>query len=471
MQFLFGQIPTTLSGDDASLSVLDFLRERQGRCGTKEGCASGDCGACTVVVAETDDAGLSYRAINACITPTGELAGKQLITVEELANGEDYHPVQQALVDFHGSQCGFCTPGFVMSLYAAYQNAEAPDRDNILRTLGGNLCRCTGYRPIIDAAEAALTERQAAPQQDDAETIDQLAQLESGTGSGRYHAPTSIAELNDAIKAHPKARLIAGGTDLWLEVTQLLKRPERLISLNRVEELTGHHSDGNALHIGAAATYEQVTPLLLADYPEMQELLLRLGSLQIRNRGTLGGNIANASPIGDMPPALLALDAQLVLNRQGQTRHVPLETFFQDYRKTILQPGEFIQTILIPRRQPEEQIAFYKISKRLEDDISASCGAFRIRIEDDQVADVRVAFGGMAAIPARALHCEEALRGQAWNEATLKTAMAALAEDFQPIDDFRASADYRGKVSANLLKRFYLNCQPKPDLIRVSSHA
>lgn len=490
IKFLLNDQEQQLDNIDPNTTVLDYLRDVQLRTGTKEGCASGDCGACTVVLAEPiANNKLTYKAINACITPIGNLHGKQLITVEDLKNGDKLHPVQQAMVDNHGSQCGFCTPGFVMSMFAYRKSYDKPEKDTIIEALGGNLCRCTGYRPILDAAvkmfDPALTDQFS---ETETQISDQLNNINhekfaiSLTNDNKqYFAPNTLDELADLMLAHPKARLVAGGTDLCLEFTQMLKEIDCLIYTGQVKELQTIELSNDTLDIGAAVTYNQAKSLLVEQYPDLHELIERLGSYQIRNQATIAGNVGNASPIGDMPPVLIALGAKLVLRKGDVRRTVSVEEYFVRYKVTLLQTSEFIERILVPVAKENFHFKVYKISKRLEDDISATCGAFNLSFGENEagekvVKQAFIAFGGMAEIPKRAFHCEQALINHVWNKATIKTAMAELAKDFSPISDFRASADYRLNVSKNLLQRFYLELrqselQANNLIVRLTHHA
>nr|WP_282451013.1 xanthine dehydrogenase small subunit [Marinobacter bryozoorum] len=455
---------------DPNLSILEWLRTKMRLTGTKEGCASGDCGACTVITGTPDPQGnIRYEAINSCISLVGGLHGKELITVEAFQQ-EPGHPVQRSMMEKHGAQCGFCTPGIVMSLVAFHANKEGPTPDDhrLLEALSGNLCRCTGYRPIIEAGRQALVQEWTPePSHPAASLCGTSARPElsgipggsvsSGTTDGlRYDAPATLAELRELRRNFPDSRLVAGSTDLALEITQQLKALPHLISVERVDELKGCTQEGDELVIGAAATYQQFRGPLSALWPAFDPMVERLGSLQIRNRGTLGGNIANASPIGDMPPPLIALDATLVLDGPDGDRRLPLEDFFHGYKQTDLKPGEFVHSVRVPVPRANEQLYIYKVSKRLDDDISAVLGAFRLTVEDGVVADCRLAFGGMAATPARAPKAEAALKGRPWNEDSVAAAIIALADDFTPMTDVRASAAYRLQVAGNLLRRALL---------------
>ncbi len=468
-----------LSDVDPTRTVLQFLREDLGRTGTKEGCAEGDCGACTVALAEPDPqgTGLRVRAVNSCIRFLPTLDGKELITVESLrAPDGRLHPVQQAMVECHGSQCGFCTPGFVMSMFALYKNAAAPTRREIDDALAGNLCRCTGYAPIVRAAEAMYRLGAAEPDdrwlsaphgsarggEDEArrrsrlESIRRTGLLALEHDGRRFFAPASLDVLAELVAAHPGATLLAGGTDVALRVTKALRDLPVVIYTGGVRELCECRVTDDAIEIGAAVTLTDAVPPILADYPELEELLLRFASPPIRNAGTLGGNVANGSPIGDSMPALLALDASLLLKKGSATRELALADFYLAYRKTALQPGEFLVAVRVPRRREGTLLRSYKVSKRFDQDISAVCAAFRLQLDDGKVAAFRAAYGGMAAVPKRALHCENALAGREWSEAAVEQAMAALAQDFEPLTDMRSSAAYRRRVAANLLHRFRL---------------
>lgn len=459
--FLHRQREVTLHELPAETTVLEYLREHCGLTGTKEGCASGDCGACTVVTARATDEGLRYEPLNACIAPLGSLHGKQLISVEDLKDGATWHPVQRAMIESHASQCGFCTPGFVMSLFSLYHTAAEPSRDDILEALGGNLCRCTGYRPIVDAAEQVLSgTRSDQFTQATQATLDQLRAIQDTQGESlalatehsAYFRPPSATAVAQLLTEHPDCRLLAGGTDLFLESTQMLKPLPRLIDLRAVPELARISVDDNWISLGAAVTHQESIAAVMADYPELRELIERFGALQVRSQGTVAGNIANASPIGDWPPVLLALGGSLRLHSTSGTRELALDEFFIDYRKTALKPGEFISHVLIPRRQRELLLRAYKISKRYEDDISSVCGVFALNLEGSRITAARVAFGGMAAIPKRAEHCEKSLLGRDLRSESLDIT-EALASDFAPISDARASADYRTLVAAKLLRR------------------
>lgn len=386
IQFLLNQTLKIETALDPNTTVLNYLRRDLGRCGTKEGCASGDCGACTVVLAEPDGEQLRYRSVNACLTFVSALHGKQVITVEDLKQQGELHSVQQAMVDCHGSQCGFCTPGFVMSMFCLQKNSETYQREQAQHALAGNLCRCTGYRPILAAAQQACNTRTPDSfDRDQLQTRQRLQAIRAATlvasAGKRCLLPQTLDELATLYQQHPQAKLLAGGTDLALEVTQRHQDLPLMIAIGQIDALKLVSWQGDRLIIGAGTTLSDLSPLLASYHPAFGELLGRFASQQIRNQGTLGGNIANASPIGDGAPLLLALDAQLTLRCGRERRELPLKDFFLGYRQTALQPGEFIENIVLPARAPTDFRA-WKVSKRLEDDISAVCGAFNLTIED-----------------------------------------------------------------------------------------
>jgi xanthine dehydrogenase small subunit len=457
-----------LSDVPATRSVLDWLREDERCTGTKEGCNEGDCGACTVVVGElpqhTDSPGqavrgLRLRPVNACIKFVPALHGKALFTVEDLRGTAGLHPAQQALVDCHGSQCGFCTPGFAMTLWSSYENHCAagtrPDRTQLADELAGNLCRCTGYRPILEAGRQMFDH--AATPLDTAPVIAALRAIADGTPAS---APRTIAELARRYVASPQARLVAGGTDVGLWVTKQFRDLGEVIPVTEIDELkTITHADGE-LRIGAGASLEAAWTALAGRAPSLTEAWRRFASPPIRHAGTMGGNVANGSPIGDSAPVLMALDAQIELRQGERVRRLPLSDFYTGYLANRLEAGEFVQAIAVPDAAWSRQIRAYKISKRFDSDISAVFAALAIALDGELVADVRLVFGGMAATVKRAAAAEAALCGQPWNAAALAAAQTALARDFTPLDDMRASAAYRLRVAQNLLQRFWLETRP-----------
>jgi xanthine dehydrogenase small subunit len=467
LRFLFGDKTCEIAACDPTLPVLDWLRLDQRRTGTKEGCNEGDCGACTVVVGRLDGGRLRYEAINACIRFLPTLDGCHLLTIEHLRQPDGrLHPVQQALVDHHGSQCGFCTPGIVMSLLALWLNEDSPSIDRIEEALAGNLCRCTGYQPIINAAQdvfgkgSRVKERLAHQADNIANQLAEFADEETLTleAEGRtFHAPATVEALAHLYAANPKATLVAGATDVGLWVTKGMMQLETVIYLGRIEALKTIQTAGQTLHIGAMASHIEVRRALARISPQLDELMRRFGGEQVRNAGTIGGNIANGSPIGDLPPALIALDARLVLRQDETRRELPIAEFFLDYRKQDRRPGEFIETIIVPPLAAGSLFHVSKISKRFDEDISALCAAFRLQCDDDGlITDARLAFGGMAGTPKRAYHAEAALVGMFWSSASVDIAIIALEQDFTPLSDMRASSQYRMKVAGNLLRRFLI---------------
>lgn len=464
IRFLLNGQERTVEDLDPTTTVLEYLRQHERLCGTKEGCAEGDCGACTVVLSEPDANGvMAYRAVNSCIRFLPTIDGRHLITVEGLKDGDGaLHPVQRALVEAHGSQCGFCTPGFVMSLFALWHSRKSPSREEVMQALAGNLCRCTGYRPILDAAQRMYD----GPHEDRFDRdfsifgrlrrLARLTALRYAARGKEFLAPRGLEELAETLRRHPDAALLAGGTDFGLFVTKQHRDFERVLWLGEIAELRRVATTDTHLEIGGGATWTDALPALEQHWPSFGELVRRFASPPIRNSATVGGNIANASPIGDGPPPLIALGSSVVLLGANGERELPLEEFFRDYRQTALRRGEIVARLRVPLPAPGLEFAVYKLSKRVDQDISAVCAAFALRVQGGIVADARIAFGGMAATPRRAPLTEAALTGQPWSLATATAAAAALDRDFAPIDDFRASAAYRRLAARNLLRRFCL---------------
>lgn len=483
IRFVLGGAVQTVSVTDPTQTVLQWLRANY-RPGTKEGCAEGDCGACTVVLGERDRStprGIRYRAVNACIVFVPQLDGKQLITVEDLKAADGtLHPVQQAMVDYHGSQCGFCTPGFVMSLFAEFHDGPKDlTRDRLLDVIAGNLCRCTGYRPIVEAG-LAMRQHGAADQFSAAErgTVAMLDQIARPTsvmvqGAGRtFYAPRQVDELASLYATHPDATILAGGTDVGLWVTKQHRDLQTVISIGEVAGFADIEERHGNLVIGGGATYTDLLPALDRHFPDFATMVRRLGSTQIRNSGTMGGNVANGSPIGDSMPALIALGTHVVLNHGGTRREIPLEALYIAYGQQSRAPGELVETLIVPVDRPDLMFGTYKVSKRLDQDISAVCGAYAVTLTPDgNISDARIAYGGMAATPKRAPAAEAALVGHPWSLETVMAAAAALATDYQPISDMRASAAYRGQVARNLLIRFYLDQTGQGEQPAEAAHA
>jgi xanthine dehydrogenase small subunit len=475
-----------LNGEDVSLTdvapeamLLDHLRLRLSLRGTKEGCAEGDCGACTVLVGRLFGGRLVYEGVNACIRFVGSLDGSHVVTIEHLrgANG-DLHPVQQAMVDFHGSQCGFCTPGFVMSLYGLWMKTPNPSDHDIEKALQGNLCRCTGYEAIMRAARAIssygdagrdpLAEERAAM----TARLSALAgreRIEIGSGNRRLIVPADVDDLAAVLEAEPSATIVAGSTDVGLWVTKFMRDIGPVVFIGSIEGLKSMEERDGAIHIGAGVTYSEAHPYLASRIPALGPLIDRIGGDQVRNMGTIGGNVANGSPIGDTPPPMIALGASVTLRKGGARRTIPLENFFVAYGKQDRQPGEFVETVHVPIPKKDAHFSVYKITKRRDEDITAALGAFHLTLgRDGTVETIRIAFGGMAATPKRAAAVEAALVGKAWNEATVTAAMARFEDDFTPLSDMRASAQYRMLAAKNLLLRFYLETTGTAEPLQVS---
>lgn len=475
IRFLLGHEARAIDTIDPTMTVLRYLREHEHITGTKEGCAEGDCGACTVVIGELGDDGITYKAVNSCIQFVPLLDGKQLITVEHVADENNaLHPAQQAMCDHHASQCGFCTPGFVMSLFAQSENGAKPDRGALKDILAGNLCRCTGYGPILDAGEACIsTKRPGKFEQAETEVSKTLAAW-GNEGGAEVHcdgkslfAPSSADELASLYLEHPDAHIISGLTDVGLWVTKMHRTLPTLIYIGNIPELKSIDVTDDAISIGAGVTLAEAHDVLGSRFPDLGELIRRFASLQIRNVATVCGNIANGSPIGDTPPAFIALGAQLVLRHGDERRTIALEDFFIEYGKQDRAPGEFVERVLVPLPASDVRFGCYKISKRFDQDISAVCGAFSVRMEGGTVADIRICYGGMAGTPHRASKAEGVLQGGTWDEATVRAAMDALSEDYTPLTDMRGSADYRMRVARNLLFKFFCETADGQTEIRV----
>ncbi|MDB5366163.1 MAG: FAD-binding molybdopterin dehydrogenase [Rhodospirillales bacterium] len=456
IRFLLGDEVVSVRDAAPTTTILTWLRETARRTGTKEGCAEGDCGACTVLVGRVEDGRVVSEPVNGCIRFLASIDGLQLETVEDLGGA---HPVQRAMVEHHGSQCGFCTPGFVMSLVALKRDNEAPSEAEIDRALAGNLCRCTGYAPIIAAAQAAAPEPDRT--QADEAILRKLRALDDGRSlsirrdGARWDSPRSVDELAALLLEFPDARLVAGATDVGLWATTLTRELPHLIYIGAIDALRRVEPVDEHVEIGAGVTYADVEPTFDGLYPDFARLIRRIGGAQVRSVGTLAGNVANGSPIGDGSPALIALGATLVLRKGGERRTLPVEEFFVAYGAQQRWPGEFIEAIRVPLPRATTRFAAAKIGKRFDQDISSVCVALRFDLVEGAILEPRLAFGGMDGVPRRAARAEAALAGRSFSEAAFRAAMLALDQDFSPIDDHRASASYRKRVARNLLLKFY----------------
>jgi xanthine dehydrogenase small subunit len=468
IRFVLNDETVVIDSISPTTTLLDWLRETKRLTGTKEGCGEGDCGACTVLVGKVVDGQLVYRSVNACIRFVPSLSATHVVTIEHLAGPNGIlTPIQQALADLHGSQCGFCTPGIVMSLYALLMENPTPSRAAIEVALQGNLCRCTGYESIFRAVESAATDMaNAAPDRltlARERIIATLTELKPKRtirifhGQQRSIIPFNTADLADAYATEPNAVIVAGATDVGLWVTKQMRQLSPVIFINHLTELQTIDETADTVRLGAVVTYTQAQNVLAKNFPALGKLLIRIGGQQVRNMGTIGGNVANGSPIGDTPPALIALDATVTLRSRTGVRSLPLEDYFIAYGKQAREPGEFVEALEIPKLGKDEFYAIYKISKRRDEDISALCGAFKLKLDDaGNVASIHIAFGGMAGTPKRASHTEAFLTGKPWNEANVTAARAELAKDYKPLSDWRASADYRMLAAQNLLTRLLI---------------
>jgi len=453
-------------------TILNYIRLRLKKTGTKEGCAEGGCGACTVVIGELEKNNIVYKAINSCIAFTPSLEGKQLLVIEDLMlkNGS-LHPVQSAMVNYHGSQCGFCTPGFVMSLFSMYKNNSSYNEKTIKESISGNLCRCTGYRPIIDAAKSLNNSKSDQFEKNKRKTIALLKKIRSKSISIenqniKYFAPKTVNELKKTIKRYPNLNFLSGGTDMSLIVTKQKKDLENIIYLNSIDELNYIKENNKYIEVGAVTPLIKFELFIKKHYPDFSMILKRYGSVQIRNVATMAGNIATASPIGDSLPLLLSLDASIVIESFNTKTILPLKNFFISYRKTKLKKGQFIRSIRIPIFK-KNIFKAYKISKRIDDDISSVCASFNLSIVNKKIMNIKIAYGGMAPIPKRAIYCEKMLLNSNFSEDIILKAQKSLEKDFQPINDMRASKDYRMEIAKNLLMKCFTEIK-KNKLIRLN---
>ena len=473
LKFVWENKIHSISNIDPNETILNYVRLNLKKTGTKEGCAEGGCGACTVVLGDLKNNKIDYQAINSCIAFVPSLEGKQLILVEDLAskNGA-LHSVQEAMINYHGSQCGFCTPGFVMSLFAMYKNFSSYNKENIQDSISGNLCRCTGYRPIVDAAKSLNNvNRLDQFDKNKKKIISLLKKINSENliiqnRNKKYFSPKNINELKKTIKDNPNSIFLSGGTDLSLNVTKGRKDIRNIISLNLIKELKFIKERNGNIEVGAATSLIEFELFIKKYYPDFNAILKRYGSVQIRNVATIAGNIATASPIGDTLPLLLSLDAKVVLQKISKKTILPLNNFFVSYRKTKLKKGQFIHSIIIPIFK-KNIFKAYKISKRIDDDISSVCASFNLEINNKKIKNIKIAYGGMAPIPKRAINCEKTLINSSFSEESFEKAKKNLEKDFSPINDTRATKDYRMEVAKNLLMKCFIEIKDKK-LIRLN---
>ena len=470
IKFVWENKVYSINNPDPNETLLNYVRLKLKKTGTKEGCAEGGCGACTVVLGELKNNNIIYKAINSCISFVPSLEGKQLILVEDLVkkNGT-LHPVQDAMIKYHGSQCGFCTPGFVMSLFAMYKNFSSYNNERIHDSISGNLCRCTGYRPIVDAAKSLNNvSRLDQFYNNRKKTLKLLKKIDSKNlsfknGNKKYFSPKNINQLKKIIKENPNSIFLSGGTDLSLQVTKERKEINNIISLNSIKELKFIKEKNGNIEVGASTSLKEFELFIKKYYPDFNLILKRYGSDQIRNVGTIAGNIVTASPIGDTLPLLLSLDAKIVLQKKSNKTVLPLKKFFISYRKTRLKKGEFIHSIIIPIFK-KNIFKAYKISKRVDDDISTVCASFNLEIINNKIKNVKIAYGGMAPIPKRAINCEKTLVNSSLSEESFNKAMKKLERDFAPIDDMRASKSYRMEIAKNLLIKCFLEIKNRKSI-------
>tara|TARA_Y100000590_G_scaffold467257_1_gene645582 strand:- start:3711 stop:5150 length:1440 start_codon:yes stop_codon:yes gene_type:complete len=463
-----------INNPDPNETLLNYIRTKLKKTGTKEGCAEGGCGACTIVLGELKNNKINYSAVNSCIMFLPTLQGKQLILVEDLISTKGLlHPVQEAMVNYHGSQCGFCTPGFVMSLFSMFKNYSKFNDEVIKDSIAGNLCRCTGYEPIVKAAKS-LNYKQKNDQftKNRKNTIHLLKKIKDETivifkKDKKYFAPRYVQELKKIIKKNNNSYLLSGGTDLSLIVTKEKKDINSIIYMNAIDELNYIKNNNKYIEVGATTPLIKFETYIQKYYPDFTDILKRYGSVQIRNVATIAGNIATASPIGDTLPLLLSLDAKILLKGIKKTKIVDLKNFFINYRKTKLRNDQFIESIRIPL-YPKNIFKAYKISKRFDDDISSVCASFNLQILNKKIKNIRIAYGGMAEIPKRAKFCEKILLNSIVSEQIIKKAQKALEQDFKPITDMRASSKYRIVIAKNLLLKCFLEIKQKK-LIRINN--
>ena len=473
VKFLLNDKILEIDSPDPNQTILNYLRTDLKKTGTKEGCAEGGCGACTVVVGELFKGEIKYSSINSCISFVPSLNGKQLLIVEDLVSHDGrLHPVQDAMVKFHGSQCGFCTPGFVMSLFSMFKNNKSYETELIKDSISGNLCRCTGYRPIIDAAKSLnKVEKKDLFSKNKRKVIKLLKKINPkntfiNSENKKFFSPKTINDLKSIIKKNSNINFLAGGTDLSLKVTKERKEISCIVNLKEIRELDFIRINQNYIEVGAVTSLIKFENEIKKYYPDFYTVLKRYGSIQIRNVGTIGGNIATASPIGDTLPILLSLNAEVVIEGFNKRKLIPINNFFIGYRKTKLKQGDFIFSIKIPILK-HNILKAYKISKRFDDDISSVCGSFNLEINKNYIKKVRIAFGGMSEIPKRALKTEKILVNSKFSQEVFNKATKNLEKDYSPIDDMRASKQYRLEIAKNLLLKCFFEIKNKK-ILRVN---
>ena len=469
VKFIYKNKIVEIKNPDTNETILNYVRTKLKKTGTKEGCAEGGCGACTIVIGELEKNNIKYKAINSCISFLPNLESKQLILVEDLIDKGELHPVQKAMVNFHGSQCGFCTPGFVMSLFAMYKNYSSFKEEIIRDSIQGNLCRCTGYRPIVEAAKSLNKDKKRDFfAKDKKNTLKLLKKIKNRSikiinNNKKYFAPKFTNELNKILRSEPNSKLISGGTDVSLIVTKERKDLNSLIYLNSIDELNYIKENNGFIEVGASTPLIKFESFIKKYFPDFSEVLKRYGSVQIRNVCTIAGNIATASPIGDTLPMLLVLDSQIIVKGKNKTQILPINGFFTNYRKTKLKKGQFIHSIRIPFLK-QNIFKAYKISKRIDDDISSVCASFNIEINKDKIKKIRIAYGGMSSTPKRAFNCEKELVNSNLSYKTISKAKKLLEKDFKPITDTRATQKYRIEVAKNLLEKCFSEVKQKKNI-------
>ena len=469
VKFVYKNKILEIKNPDTNETILNYVRTKLKKTGTKEGWAEGGCGACTIVIGELEKNNIKYKAINSCIAFLPSLEGKQLILVEDLIFKNELHPVQKAMVNYHGSQCGFCTPGFVMSLFAMYKNFSSYKDEIIKDSIQGNLCRCTGYRPIVEAAKSLNKDsKRDFFAKDKKNTLKLLKKIKNRSikiinDNKKYFAPKFTNELKKILRSEPNSKLISGGTDVSLIVTKERKDLDSLIYLNSIDELNYIKENNRFIEVGASTPLIKFELFIKKYFPDFSEVLKRYGSVQIRNVCTIAGNIATASPIGDTLPMLLALDSQIIVKGKNKTQILPINGFFTNYRKTKLKKGQFIHSIRIPFLK-QNIFKAYKISKRIDDDISSVCASFNIEINKDKIKKIRIAYGGMSSTPKRAFNCEKELVNSNLSYKTISKAKKLLEKDFKPITDTRATQRYRMEVAKNLLEKCFSEVKQKKNI-------